>query len=154
MNSSAENPIFRAFAPADLAELEAMALALYAEDHYGEDMSPEKIRCTVEELTRHPDKGRIVIFAAGEAIAGYAIVIHFWSNEHGGDIAALDEIYVKPQWRGRGIASAFLEHLATPGSPPLQAIELEVTPTNHRALAYYRRHGFEADVNRHLFRKL
>lgn len=131
-----------------------MVLALYAEDRYGAPMTREKIAGTVRELTRRPVKGRIVTFCAGQAIVGYAIVIHYWSNEYGGDIATLDELYVKPAWRNRGIGAAFLEYVARPGEHNVVALQLEVTPTNERALQYYLRHGFAPDANRHLFRKL
>lgn len=143
---------FRGIRDGDQPELERMVLALHEEDPCAEKMSAEKIRGTVAELAAHPDKGTIVIFAEEGAVAGYAIVIYRWSNEYGGDIALVDELYVKPPWRGKGVASAFLDHV--PGLRPgrIKGIQLEVHPGNGRALALYRSLGFAAADNLWLFR--
>lgn len=143
---------YRAFTAPELPEFEDMVLALYAEDPSGEAITRDKVRRTAAELLARPDKGRIVLFVAGEQTIGYAIVIPYWSNEYGGDIATIDEVYVRPPWRGRGIGSDFIEHVATEWR--VVALRLEVTPRNERAMALYRRCGFEPDSNRHLFRKL
>lgn len=145
---------FRPPGPGDAAVLEDMVLALYEEDPPGETMSREKVRATVRELERNPAKGRITVFVAEGSVVGYAIVLALWSNEHGGDVGMVDEMYVKPTWRSRGIASAFLDHLAGPDAPPLKALLLEVTPANDRAMALYRRKGFRPDPNRYLFREV
>lgn len=150
----AAKPCFRQLTESDLPELEAMILALYAEDAYGEPMSSEKIRRTVQELVCHPQKGQIIIFSIAEAVVGYAIIIYFWSNEYGGNIATLDEFYVKPLWRGQGIGTAFLSYIAAMGDASVKGLQLEVTPTNERALAYYMRQGFRPVANRHLFKQL
>ena len=146
--------VFRPFAPADLPELEAMVLALYAGDAYGRPMTADRVRRTVAELTAHPHKGRIEIIACDGVIVGYAIVVSYWSNEHGGTVAILDELLVKPGWRGRGIGSAFLEHLAATAGDGVKGVLLEVAPANGGALALYLRHGFAPAANRHLFRAL
>jgi len=147
---------FRPFREGDLAEMEEMSLALHREDPSGEGMSREKIRRTAEELRRRPDKGAILLFCAGRVVVGYAILIHFWSNECGGDIEIIDELYVKPSWRGKGICTAFLDHLSGVGGGPvnMKGLKLEVTPANERAHAYYLRQGFEPVRNRHLVKKL
>ncbi len=150
----AEKPCFRQITEGDLRELDAMVLALYAEDSYGEQMSSAKIRRTVQELARHPEKGQIVVFSVDAAVVGYAIMVYFWSNEWGGNVATLDEFYVKPAWRGRGIGTAFLSYIAAAGDASAVSLELEVTPTNDRALAYYTRQGFRPVANRHLVKQL
>ena len=138
----------------DVPDLEAMVLALYREDPTGQKMSLRKIRRTVAELCSRPDRGGITIMRVGKAIAGYALVIYFWSNEYGGNIAHVDELYVRPQWRSRGIGGTCIEHVAGTEGKKLKGIRLEVTPANERAFAFYSRHGFKPAKNRHMFRKL
>jgi ribosomal protein S18 acetylase RimI-like enzyme len=149
-----EKPRFRSLGEGDLPELERMVLALYEENSYGESMSREKIRRTVEELARHPEKGQIVVFELGEAVVGYAILVYFWSNEYGGNIATLDEFYVKPPSRNRGIGSEFLARAARMCAASAVSLELEVSPTNDRALEFYTRQGFRPVANRHLCKPL
>jgi len=148
------NVHFRAFTESDLPELELMILGLYKEDAYGEPMSSGKIQRTVQELTSHPAKGQIIVFHMAEVVVGYAIVIYFWSNEYSGNIATVDELYVKPPWRGQSIGTAFLRSMEASDDASVQGVQLEVTPVNEQALAYYLRLGFEPVSNHHLFKKL
>jgi len=149
-----EDLCFRSLARDDLPELEQMTLALYREDPSSEGMTPEKIHQTVQELKRRPERGEIQVFWCGETVVGYAILIHYWSNEYGGNIEMIDEVYVKPPWRGKGIGSAFLEHLGHNAGASVKGLQLEVTPRNNRANALYARHGFRPAKNQHLFKKL
>ena len=139
---------------ADVPDLEAMVLALYREDPTGQKMSLRKIRRTVAELCSHPDRGGITIVRAGKTIVGYAVIIYFWSNEYGGNVAHIDELYVRPQWRSRGIGASFIEHVAGTKGRRLKGVRLEVTPANERAFTFYSRHGFKLEKNRHMFLKL
>jgi len=148
-----ETVAYRPFHNADLPELEQMVLALYQDDVGGEGMSGEKVRRTVGELARHPEKGRILIFDAGAEVVGYAIIIYYWSNEYGGTLVSIDELYVKPGWQGRGIGAAFLQHLIAE-EMDAKGLQLEVTPQNARAYAFYLREGFRPAKNRHLFKRL
>jgi GNAT superfamily N-acetyltransferase len=149
-----EIPEFRPLDDEEMPELQMMALALYREDPPGQRMSPRKIRHTITELSTHPDKGAITIMHVGDAIAGYAIIIYYWSNEYGGNIAHIDELYVKPSWRNRGIGSSYLKHINKTKGMNLKGIHVETTPANQKALAFYSRHGFKPAENCHMFRKL
>ncbi len=149
-----EVPEFRVLNDEDIAELQMMVLALYREDPPGQPMSPGKIRNTVTELSTHPDKGAIIIMHVGDAIVGYSIVIYSWSNEYGGNIGLIDELYVKPSWRNRGIGSSYLKYLTKARKEVnLKGLHVETTPVNQRALGFYSRQGFKQAKNRHMFRK-
>jgi hypothetical protein len=63
-----ESPHFRAFCDHDLPELEQMIFTLYQEDAHGETMSRQKIRRTVQELLKYPEKGAITVFCIDDAI--------------------------------------------------------------------------------------
>lgn len=99
--------VFRDFQPQDLSELEQRMGRLYAEDPEGEPITRDKIWATVQELTQHPAKGRIVIFNVEQAIVGYVLAIFCRSNEYGGNIVHIDALYVNGPWRNRGIATQF-----------------------------------------------
>ncbi len=147
-------PEFRPLEDGDIPELLRMVLALYREDPPGQHMSLRKIRHTITELTTHPDKGAITIMRVSDVIAGYAFVIYYWSNEYGGNIAHIDELYVKPSWRNKGIGSSYLKHIAKTKRTNLKGIHVETTPANQKASTFYSRHGFKQAKNRHMFRKL
>jgi ribosomal protein S18 acetylase RimI-like enzyme len=152
--ATSQSPRFSPLADADAPELESMVMALYREDPTGQKMSFRKIRQTVAQLTAHPDKGRITIVRVGDTVVGYVIVIYFWSNEYGGDVAHIDELYVRPPWRSKGIGARCLDHVAGMKGKKLRGVRLEVTPANQKAFAFYSRHGFKLAKNRHMFREL
>jgi len=72
----------------------------------------------------------------------------------GGNIALIDECYVKPAWRDKGIGTSFIKYVSTTKAPCLKGIGAEVTRANKRVLAFYSRQGFASAQNRYLFKKL
>jgi ribosomal protein S18 acetylase RimI-like enzyme len=79
-------------------------------------------------------------------VSGYALLIGFWSNELGGEICEVDELYVVPERRNRGYGSSLFTAITQgdlwPG--PTAAIVLGVTPDNAAARWLYERLGFTA----------
>lgn len=74
---------------------------------------------------------------------GYIVITFGWSVEFGGLDGIVDELYIRPGVRGRGIASEALTALprALAGAG-LRAIHLEVDKNNAAAIKLYRRAGF------------
>jgi GNAT superfamily N-acetyltransferase len=135
---------------ADDRDISEMCLGLYAEDPSPLAVSEQNIRDTLSTLRAEPVRGRAVVLEVDGAIGGYAILISFWSNELGGEVIVVDELYVRPSYRNRGHARELLGSLARdnplwPGGAV--ALDLEVTPQNERAAAFYLRVGFTATKN-------
>ena len=151
---NAEEVNFRALQQNDLAEVEQMIFQLYEEDPEGDPITSEKIAKTVRELSDHPEKGRFIVFAKATEIAGYAIVIYFWSNELGGNVLYIDELFVKKAWRNCGIATRFFDAISSNEQGAVKALQLEVTPSNEQAMSYYKRLGFGSSKNSHLLKSL
>jgi GNAT superfamily N-acetyltransferase len=127
----------------------SMSMSLDAEDPGLRPISPDHIRNTLAKLRQDPFRGRAVVCEAEGRPAGYALLISFWSNELGGEVCTIDELFVETAHRGQGLGTALLEKLTEddqslwPGRPA--ALALEVTSRNHRARQLYRRLGFEGD---------
>jgi ribosomal protein S18 acetylase RimI-like enzyme len=136
--------MWRIAEPTDDDSVIAMCLQLYLEDPGPMPVSAEHMRTTLAELRRSPFRGRVVVLEAGEELAGYALLIAFWSNELGGEICEVDEIFVLPEHRGRGFASSLFAAIAGGEllSTRVPAIELIVTLANSRARRLYERVGF------------
>ena len=123
-----------------------MCLALYAEDPGPEPVPAENIKRTLLALREKPMRGRAVVLELEGGARGYALLISYWSNELGGDIDIIDEIFVERPYRGRGHATSLIEALSTgtePFTSKVVALALEVTPDNLRARRLYERLGFE-----------
>lgn len=144
--------MFEPYQEQDFEELSSMVFALYTEDPEGEPLTLDKIRLTVAEAETHKDKLAIWIIRQNDKVAGYGILNFFWSNEFGGDIINIDEIYVKNEARGRGIATSFIEALASKYQKG-RALKLEASRSNEKAIKFYKRIGFEEAPNLHMIRK-
>lgn len=142
---------FRLFSDWDYDELKGMIYSLYREDPEGERINQDKISKTVSEYRRHPDKISIIIFELDGIIIGYSIVVLYWSNEYGGNIACIDEIYIKPEYRNRGFATYFIKTLEEK-YVNVVGMQLFTTPSNTKALKLYELLGFRKDGNVHLAR--
>jgi len=141
------NVVYREFKSADGDTVAELIKSLYREDPEGKPMTDEKIRKTIDELTRHPDKGTILVLDLDGEIIGYAILLNIWSNEFGGNIVNIDELYVKEEFRRKGIATNFIKHLATSKFGNAVALSIETTPGNKKARALYEKIGFKQNKN-------
>jgi ribosomal protein S18 acetylase RimI-like enzyme len=124
--------------------------ALYAEDAPAPGCPPRNFRVTIDHLLAHPDRGRVVLIAEGSSVCGYALLIPFWSNEFGGIVVHVDELFVVPAARGRGIGGGLFAMVEQQRPFDAVAVLLEVSPTNGRARRLYESLGFHERANRTL----
>ena len=128
----------------------AMSLALYAEDPSPAHVSAAQVRATIERFRREPGRGLAAVLDIDGVRAGYALLVSYWSNELGGEVCIIDELYVAPAWRSRGYATRLIDAVVR-GAAPWQgrpvALELEVSPKNAAASRLYERLGFRAKRN-------
>ena len=127
-----------------------MVNSLYSEDPEGQPMNSSKVEATINEYKKNPEKIRIVILEKNNDIIGYSILVYLWSNEYGGNILIVDELYIKEKFRTEGIGSYFIKWLEE--REEFVAIQLETTPSNRRVFNYYIRLGFEVLENAHLIK--
>ncbi len=137
------NTRFREFQPADTSELTEMVFALYAEDIYGEPMNPSKILQTIDFMVANPNSGRIIVFEADQLVVGYSILVSFWSNEFGGLLLYVDELFVKKAFRNQKIGARFFDYLASAKHIVHKGVFLEVSTENVKAAKFYLDNGFE-----------
>jgi len=123
-----------------------MCLQLYDEDPGVLPVRPENIRATVRALRREPSRGRAVVLDVEGQLSGYALLIAFWSNELGGDICEVDELFVVPERRSQGHGKSLFEAISQGNlwPTPIAGIALGVTRDNVRARRLYERLDFVA----------
>lgn len=140
----------RNYIESDYKELKDMIISLYAEDPEGEKINTFKIDKTIQTLTKHPDKGEIIIFEKDMNIIGYSLIIFYWSNEYGGDLISIDELYIKQNFRGLNYSLIFMNYIFNKYKN--SNIILEVTPSNKKAYEYYKKLGFKETQNKHMIK--
>src|SRR5574342_1135273 len=131
----------RGYEDKDYMEFCGMVNSLYSEDTEGQPMNISKVAATMNEYKKNPEKIKIVILEINNAILGYSILVCLWSNEYGGNILIVDELYIKEKFRNEGIGSYFIKWLEE--REEFVAIQLETTPSNKRVFNYYIRLGFK-----------
>lgn len=80
------------------------------------------------------------LFEENGEIQGYALLGITWSQEAGGQVIWIEEIYIRPAYRGMGQGQQFFDFLKREKHPA--RFRLETEPDNHRAKALYGRQGF------------
>lgn len=75
--------------------------------------------------------------------AGYALLAKTYSQEGGGIVVWVEEIYILPQFQGKGLGTEFFKFLHEWSKSNVARLRLEVEPENYSAIKLYSRLGFE-----------
>lgn len=135
--------------PEHLDKLIALVTAFHAEA--GIEMKDEARAAGLAPLLDGIPHGAAYLIGPPRAPIGYIVITFGWSVEFAGLDAIIDELYIRPGVRGRGIASEAL--IALPralAGGGLRAIHLEVDRDNAAAVKLYRRAGFR-ERDRYMF---
>lgn len=81
------------------------------------------------------------IFADVKLILGYAMIAKSFSTEYGKPCVWLEDLYIKPEYRGNGIIPKFISYIRE--KYPDAVFKLEVECGNTHALHVYKKAGFE-----------
>lgn len=126
----------------DDAERLSGLMARFADEYALEQSADARLEAVQPLLEGHP-YGMAYLLGPARAPVGYLIVTLGWSIELGGLEGWVDELYVRPAIRGRGIASEVLhavsKSLKTAG---VRAIHLEVDREAPATQRLYQKAGF------------
>jgi GNAT superfamily N-acetyltransferase len=128
----------------DREEIVSMCLALHRGDPGVAAVEAEQVRKTLALFERDRGRGRAVVAEVGDRLAGYALLVPYWSNEQGGEICEVDELYVRAERRGEGLGSALFAAIDAGSFGAFAGVALGVAPANARARRLYERLGFRA----------
>lgn len=80
------------------------------------------------------------VFAEGNEIQGYAMLAKSFSTEYGKMCIWIEDLYIKPQYRKRGIGREFFEYIGEKYSDCI--LRLEAEEDNETAVELYKKSGF------------
>ena len=127
--------------PGDLDRLEPLVAAFHAE--MGLDTDEAHRRAALMPLLDGSPHGAVYIAGPRRAPVGYAAVAWGWSIEFGGLDGYLDEFYVRPGVRGRGIGTEMITALCKVlGAAGVTGLSLEVDRADEAVRALYRKLGW------------
>jgi GNAT superfamily N-acetyltransferase len=125
----------------DLDAVVRLMRSYYAEDGYPFEV--ESAARVVSDFLADPGLGRAWVMEADGLPVGYAVLAFGYSFEFGGRDAFVDELFVLPDHRGKGLGAAALEVIERACRElGVHALHLEVEPGKDRVVAFYERRGF------------
>lgn len=127
--------------PEDIDRLLPMIAAFHAEQ--GIDTTDATRRAGLEPLLDGSPHGVAYLIGPQRAPIGYVVISFGWALEFGGMDGFVDEIFIRPGVRGRGIGSEVLTSLpkALAGAG-LKALHLEVKRDDDKTRRFYGRLRF------------
>lgn len=133
----------------DAEELTNLSMLLYQEIPSRKDRAENKIVATIRFYEENPNMGAVLMIENPETVIGYAIIFRFWSDEYGGLMLGMDELFIRREFRGRFVASQFIHALmdAEKGDPCFAGMELEAHPGNMVAAGFFENAGFARNHN-------
>lgn len=96
---------------------------------------------TFEELMKSSTYAEAFIFEQETEIAGYGLIAKTYSQEAGGTVIWIEEIYIKEKFRNKGLGSEFINYVKE--NIPAKRYRLETEPENLKAQELYKRQGFK-----------
>jgi GNAT superfamily N-acetyltransferase len=143
----------RAARPADIPQLLALVRS-YWEFEEIEHFEALRVELTLQQLLADPRLGGAWVAEDQGQLHGYLLAVLVLSLEHGGLMAEVDELYVVPQARGRGLGAQLLAAAeAALGERGCVRLQLQLAVANEAARAFYARLGYTARDRYRLYDK-
>lgn len=112
----------------------------YHTDVVNAPVPEENYRATFDEMMRSDAYVTGYIFECEGTPCGFALLSKTFSQEAGGVSVTIEEIYIDPAYRSRGLATEFFRWLRS--QPDIMRLRLEVEDDNDGAKRLYERMGF------------
>ena len=124
----------------DIPTLIELMAEFYAESDF--PLPSANARHAFEHLLSDPRLGGVWIATTDEGAVGYVVLAVAFGMEYGGLRGFIDDLFVRPSARGRGIANALLEAMtADCVARGVRALSVEVGPDDDAARRVYARAG-------------
>jgi len=139
----------RKITAADAEIFLGLARAFHIEDGHALNAAGE---ASIRDVAAGVDLAPAFFLVEGDAVIGFFVLSLGYSPEHGGTDGFIDDIYIIPECRGRGLGRAALDlALAESRKCGIRVLLLEVEANNDRAYHLYESMGF-TDTKRRLMR--
>ena len=126
---------------ADLTAVINMMRGFYASDAVLTNGSEEIFHADAVECVSDSPYLEGYVFENDGGIQGYAMCAKSFSTEFGKRCIWVEDLFVKEEYRGKGIGSRFLSYVSEKYSDCV--IRLEAEAENERAIHVYKKAGFE-----------
>ena len=133
----------RPMKPTDFDKVLEMMKVFYASDALLIHPEEAVLRKTLEDAIEAGPYVEGFVFCYGEELAGYGMIAKSYSTEMGGKCVWIEDIYIKPAFRGQGLGTGFLQFVEERYRNWAVRLRLEAEEENEKAMNVYRNAGYE-----------
>lgn len=134
--------MIRKYTQNDKQTVLAMMKEFYSSEAVAHPIPEKNMLTTLDEAQKGSPYLDLYVLESGGESAGYALTAYTYSNEAGGKVVWIEEVYIASPFRGKGLGGEFLRFVKERYGD-FARIRLEVEEGNDGAVRLYRREGFE-----------
>ena len=120
-----------------------LAEEFYSSDAVLHPIPRTYIERTADEALQSDAYAEIYLLECEGEPAGYGLTARTFSQEAGGSVLWIEELYIREQFRSRGLGSEFFAYVEKKYEGRAARFRLEVEEDNVRAISLYKRLGYE-----------
>mgnify|MGYP001622931512 CR=1 FL=1 len=120
-----------------------MAEEFYSSDAVLHPIPREYFEKTADEALRSDEYAEIYLLEFEGKTAGYGLMARTFSQEAGGQVLWIEELYIREEFRSRGLGREFFSYVEENNRGRISRIRLEAEEENTRAVSLYERLGYK-----------
>lgn len=120
-----------------------MCLDFYNTDGVDHSIPVSNIEKTFDILIKGSEYTKSFIYEKNNKAAAYILLALTYSNEAGGLVVWIEEIYVRPEFQSQGIGSELIDYVLEKYKNTASRFRLEITDSNIGARKLYESKGFK-----------
>lgn len=136
--------MFRFVTKNDKSNLKNMMQEFYVSPAVHAPVPDSNFDKTFDQLMLQSPYAEAYIFEHHNSPAGYALLAKTWSNEAGGLVIWIEELYIREDYRGLGLGGEFLRYVKEFYHDKAARLRLEVEESNTGAIRLYSRIGYDS----------
>ncbi len=119
-----------------------MMKEFYSSPAVDHEVNPQNFETTFEAaMNKSPFMRALILEVEGEA-AGFGLLSFTYSNEAGGMVVLIEELYINEAHRSQGLGKKYFEFVEKE-YPSAKRFRLEVMQDNRKAIDLYKRIGYD-----------
>ena len=117
-----------------------LAKQFYSTDAVLSPIPDENFENTFREIMQSDVYAEGFMIESNGKTAGYALIAKTFSQEAGGLVIWIEELFILPEFQGKGLGKEFFDWLFE--NRPAKRYRLEIEPENEKAIGLYIKKGF------------
>lgn len=120
-----------------------LAKAFYSSPAVAHTVPTKHHLITFEQLMKDNTYAECYMMEYSGKVVGYALLAKTFSQEAGGLVVWIEELFLLPEYRNKGLGTEFFQFVKETIEPNVARVRLEVEPDNTDAIRLYKQMGFE-----------